>query len=385
MEIRVDELASALGAEYVGNGACRVKRAAEPGSAGPQDLALAMDARYGEALAGGKARAAVLWPGADWRGLGLEAAIFVSRPRLALAGITAAFAHQPEVAPGIHPTAVIDPSAEIGSNVAIGPFCVIGARAHIGDGARLIGQVTVAEDARLGRDAVLFNGVRIGAHVVIGDRFIAHYNVVVGSDGFSFVTPEPSRVEEVRASILRSPTAPGMAGSGSDAAGDGADARAGSGGQSHVRIASNGAVRIGDDVEIGACATVDKGTIADTVIGSGTKIDDHVHVGHNVRVGRDCLLCGQSAIAGSTRLGDRVVLGGQAGVADHLVIGNDVIAAGGTGILSNVPAGRVMMGYPAMPMTRNIESYKALRRLPRLLARLDALHKRLSGSSADEG
>ncbi len=380
MKIRIDELARALGGEHVGNGAFRVKRAAEPEQADADDLALAMDARYAEALGRGKARAAVLWPGADWRALGLEAAILVARPRLALAGITAAFAHPPEVAPGIHPSAVIDPSAEIGADVSIGPLCVIGARARIGDGARLLGQVTVAEDARIGRDALLFNGVRIGSHVVIGDRFVAHYNVVVGGDGFSFVTPEPSRVEEVRASILRNPGAAG------DGAGDTAADRArGQEGAHHVRISSNGAVRIGNDVEIGACATVDKGTVADTVIGDGTKIDDHVHVGHNVRVGRDCLLCGQSAVAGSTRLGDRVVLGGQSGVADHLVVGNDVIAAGGTAILSNVPAGRVMMGYPAMPISRNIESYKALRRLPRLLARLEALQKKLSGSSADGG
>ncbi len=376
MKIRVDELARALGAEHVGNGAFRVKRAAEPEQAGPDDLALAMDARYAEALGRGKARAAVLWPGADWQALGLEAAILVARPRLALAGITAAFACHPATTPGIHPSAVIDSSAEIGADVSIGPFCVIGARARIGDGARLLGQVTVAEDARIGRDALLFNGVRIGSHVVIGDRFVAHYNVVVGGDGFSFVTAEPSRVEEVRASILRNPGA---------AEDEDAARPRGQEGVHHVRISSNGAVRIGNDVEIGACATVDKGTVADTVIGDGTKIDDHVHVGHNVRVGRDCLLCGQSAVAGSTRLGDRVVLGGQSGVADHLVIGDDVIAAGATAILSNVPAGRVMMGYPAMPISRNIESYKALRRLPRLLARLDALQKKLSGSLAGGG
>jgi len=358
MTLRIHEIAAAIGADYAGDGEIRVARAAEPSLAGQQDLALAMDPRYREALAQGNARAAVLWPGADWQALGLQAAIFVDRPRYAMAGITAGFDRPPEIPPGIHPTAVIDPSAEIGEGAAIGPFCVIGARVRIGRNARLQGQVTVAEDARIGDDALIHAGARIGSRVVIGDRLIMHYNAVVGADGFSFVTPEPGAVEAARASLGRE--------------------TAGAKPQSYVRIASNGAVRIGNDVEIGACSTIDKGTVADTTVGDGTKIDNHVQIGHNVIIGRDCLLCAHAAVAGSSRLGDRVVLGGQAGVGDHLVLGDDVIAAGATAILSNVPAGRVMMGYPAMPMDRNIDAYKALRRLPRLAGKVAMLEKRLA-------
>jgi UDP-3-O-[3-hydroxymyristoyl] glucosamine N-acyltransferase len=126
-------------------------------------------------------------------------------------------------------------------------------------------------------------------------------------------------------------------------------------------------VEIGDDVEIGSGTTVDAGTLRPTRIGDGTKVDNMVMVAHNAVVGRHCLLCGHSGVAGSSVLGDRVVLGGQSGVADNLRVGDDAVIAGGTSVLSNVPAGRVMMGNPAMRMDASIESYKALRRLPRLL------------------
>jgi UDP-3-O-[3-hydroxymyristoyl] glucosamine N-acyltransferase (EC 2.3.1.-) len=126
-------------------------------------------------------------------------------------------------------------------------------------------------------------------------------------------------------------------------------------------------VVIGDDVEIGAGSTVDAGTIRATRVGQGTKVDNLVQIGHNVIVGAHCLLCAQAGVAGSTVIGDRVVVGGKAGIADNLKIGDDVVLGGGSVVLSHVPAGRVMMGYPATKMQLHIESYKALRRLPRLL------------------
>lgn len=355
--ITVRDLAERLEAQFAGDGGIALSGASAPDAATGTQLALAMDPSYGEALARGSARAAVLWPGADWRALGLEAAIFVTRPRYAMAGITGAFEQPPKLTPGIHPSAIIDPSARIAPGASIGAFCVIGAGVNLGRNARLLSHVTLAERVRIGSDCLIYSGVRIGSDVRIGDRFTAHYNAVVGGDGFSFVTPEPSAVEEARQQFDTSGRARK---------------------QSYVRIASLASVEIGDDVELGALATVDKGTVADTRIGRGTKLDNHVQVGHNVRIGQDCLLCAHAAVAGSTVLGDRVVLGGQAGVGDHLVIGNDVIAAGATAILSNVPEGRVMMGYPAVRMTQNIASYKALRRLPRLLEKIDRLEKRVA-------
>jgi len=359
MTFRVDDIARAIGADFAGDGSLAISHAGEPATAGPATLALAMDPRYADGLATGKARAAVLWVGADWRALGLKAAIFVTRPRAAMAGVTALFDRPPLIAPGVHPTAVVDPSAVIANDAAIGPFCVIGADCRIGKGARILGQVTIAEQVEIGDNCLIYPGVRIGSRVRIGAGFTAHYNAVIGSDGFSFVTPEPGAIEAAKSSHS---TTKGAAE------------------QAYLRIFSNASVVIGDNVEIGAVSSVDKGTVADTRIGSGTKLDNHVQVGHNVVIGADCLLCAHAAVAGSSVLGDRVVLGGQAGVADHVTLGDGVIAGGASAILSNVPAGRVVMGYPAMKMDQNIEAYKALRRLPRLLARVDALEKRVTNT-----
>lgn len=356
MKVTVGEIAMALGAEVAGDVGLVLRGASEPASAGPQDLALAMDPKYAAGLAKGAARAAMLWPGADWQGLGLQAAIFAPRGRLAMAGLSRMFDPGPVIAPGISPLSQIDPSAEIGEGAAIGPFVVIGPDVRIGARARIASHVSVAEGARIGADALILQGVRIGARVVIGDRLIAHPGAVVGSDGFAFVTAEKSGVEEIRETLGK---------------------REGIRDQSWHRIHSLGSVRIGDDVELGANACIDRGTIRDTEIGSGTKLDNLVHVGHNVRVGRDCLLCGQVGIAGSSRIGDRVVLGGQVGVSDNIFVGDDVIAGGATKIMSNAPKGRVLLGYPAMKMDTHIDLQKALRRLPRLAARVVEIEARL--------
>ncbi len=363
MSHSIREIAVALGAAAEGEVDLRVTGAAEPQAAGPADLALAMDPRYAEGLARGQAQAAMVWPGADWRGMGLKAAIFAPRGRLAMAGLTGMLDPGPAIAPGVHPLAAVDPSAQIGAGAAIGPFVAIGPGVQIGPGARIASHVSIAEGARIGRDALILHGARIGARVQIGDRFICQPGAVIGSDGFSFVTPEASGVEEIRQTLgQRDEIRP----------------------QSWTRIASLGAVRIGHDVEIGANTAIDRGTIRDTVIGDGTKLDNLVHIGHNVQVGRDCLLCGQVGIAGSARIGDRVVLAGQCGVNDNIFVGNDVIAGGATKIFTNAPAGRVLLGYPAVKMETHVEMQKALRRLPRLAARVAALERATGGAGGEE-
>jgi UDP-3-O-[3-hydroxymyristoyl] glucosamine N-acyltransferase len=304
---------------------------------------------FADDLGRGRAQAAILWPGADWQALGLRAAIFAPRHRYALAGVTRVFDHPIEIAPGIHPLAVVDPSAALGEGCAVGPFAVIGARARIGDRARILSHASIGAGAVIGADALLHAGARIGDRVRIGDRFIAQPGAVVGADGFSYVTPTPGHVETARAA--------GVLSEAQDA---------------YVRINSLGSVVLGDDVEIGANSCIDRGTIADTTVGNGTKIDNLVQIGHNVRIGHTCLLCGQSGVGGSTVIGDRVVIGGKASIADHLRVGSDVVITGNSGVASHVGPNRIMMGYPAVRMDQNVEMYKALRRLPRLLARLDA-------------
>ena len=345
----IAEIAAAIGALAEGELSLMVTGAAEPAAALPGQIALAMDPRYAGGLAQGQAQAAVLWPGADWRAMGLKAAIFAPRGRLAMAGITRTLDAGPGIAPGVHPMTVIDPTALIGEGAAIGPFVTIGAGAVIGPRARIAAHVAIGDGACIGADALILTGARIGARVTIGARFICQPGAVIGADGFSFVTPEASGVEEIRQTL-----------------GKRSEIRE----QRWTRIHSLGAVTIGDDVEIGANACIDRGTIRDTVIGDGSKLDNLVHIGHNVTVGRDCLLCGQVGIAGSARIGDRVVLAGQCGVNDNIFVGDDVIAGGATKIFTNAPAGRVLLGYPAVKMETHVEMQKALRRLPRLMAGL---------------
>lgn len=343
----IKDIAAALGAEAFGDVALCVDGAAEPASAGPDDLALAMTPAYSDALSKGAARAAVVWPGADWQALGLAAAIVAPRARLAMAGLTQML-DRPLSRGGLSPHAVINPTAELGEGVSIGAFTVIGAGAVIGPDCWIADHVSIAPGVIVGAGSVLHAGVRLQRGVRLGARLILHPNVVVGGDGFSFVTEAPSNVERARETLGAAPM---------EAADD----------PTWHRIHSLGGVEIGDDVEIGANSTVDAGTIRPTRVGQGTKIDNLVQVGHNVVVGEHCLLCAQAGIAGSSVIGDRVVVGGKAGVADNLIIGDDVVLGGGTVVLSNVPKGRVMMGYPATKMQTHVESYKALRRLPRIL------------------
>lgn len=370
MSHTIREIAEALGVAAEGDLDLVVTGAAEPHAAGPADLALATDPRYAEGMSRGSARAALLWPGADWRAMGLKAVIFAPpRARLAMPGLTRLMDPGPAIAPGIHALSVVDPTVQIGAGAAIGPFVTIGAGAVIGPRVRIVSHVSIAEGARIGADALLMPGTRIGPKVKIGDRFIAQPGVVIGADGFSYVTDEKSGVERVREAVGTAQATEGAEGGKS---------------QTWTRIHSLGGVTLGDDVEVGANSCIDRGTIRDTVVGSGCKIDNLVQVGHNVRIGRDCMLCSLVGIAGSSQIGDRVVLGGQVGVNDNIFIGNDVIAGGASKIFTNVPAGRVLLGYPAVKMETHIEMQKALRRLPKLAVRVAELEKRVSKPSDDD-
>ncbi|MGJ8545498.1 MAG: UDP-3-O-(3-hydroxymyristoyl)glucosamine N-acyltransferase [Sulfitobacter sp.] len=354
MSHRVKDIATALGATAFGETDLIIARVAEPASAGPDDLALAMNPKYAESLAEGQAKAAMLWEGADWQALGLKAAIIAPRPRFAMAGLTRMMDAGQGFAPGIHPSAVIDPEADLPDDISVGPLAVISKGVKIGPGAVIGAQCFIGWDVQIGAGAFLREGVSIGARVHIGDGFIAQPGARIGGDGFSYVTAEPSSVESVRKTL-----------------GDQGAAEA----QPWTRIHSLGSVRIGNEVEIGMGATIDCGTIRNTEIGDGTKLDNQVHLGHNVVIGTNSLICGQVGIAGSARIGNNVVLGGQCGVSDNIFVGDGVIAGGGTKLMSNVPAGRTMLGYPATQMDKQVESYKALRRLPRLLRDFAALQK----------
>lgn len=355
MTYTLNEIATAIGAQVLGDGSVAVSGLRDPATAGPDDIALAMDPKYAELIAQGRARVAMMWPGADYAAYGLVAALVAPRPRYAMSTLSAMMDRGQGFATGIHPSAVIDPTAHLGANVSVGPLTVIAANAVIGDGSVIGPQCYVGAATQIGTDAYLREGVKIGADVRIGDRFIAQPGATVGADGFSFVTKEVSAVEVARGSL------------GKD---DISDNR-----QSWARIHSLAGVIIGDDVELGAQCCVDRGTVKATQIGNGVKTDNLSQIGHNVVIGNDCLICAQVGIAGSSVIGNNVVLGGQTGVSDNITIGDNVITGGATKVLSNIPSGRIMLGYPAMKMDSHIETYKALRRLPRLMKSVAELQR----------
>ncbi len=359
----ISDIAAALGLEALGDTDIRVSGVAEPAMASEEHLALAMKPEYAEQLSEGRARAALLWEGADWQAMGLSAVLLPKRPRHTLSGVSAMMDPGQGYHEGIHPMAVIDPSARLGEGVSVGPFTVIGAGVSIGAGSVIGPQVNIGWNTTIGASALIHAGARIGARCTIGARFIAQPNAVIGGDGFSFVTPEPSGVEKVRESL------------GKEAGGEA---------QAWARIHSLGGVTIADDVEVGANAWIDRGTVRDTMIGAGTKIDNLVQVGHNTIVGENCLLCGLSGIAGSAKVGNNVVMAGQSGLVDNVFVGDNVVIGAGAKVLANVPAGRAMLGYPAIKMDQHVESYKGMRRLPRLFRDVAELKKAVSKLTGNE-
>ncbi|MEM6588995.1 MAG: UDP-3-O-(3-hydroxymyristoyl)glucosamine N-acyltransferase [Pseudomonadota bacterium] len=359
----IQEIATQMAMTAVGDASITVEALAEPQDATRDHLAMAMKPEYAEAIGQGSARAAVLWDGADWQALGLEAAILAPRPRFAMSGLTKLMDPGQGWGAGVHAQAIVSPDADLGDDVSVGPFSIIEAGAKIGAGTVIGPQCYVGADVMIGQEGYLREGVKIGARVKIGDRFMAQPGASIGGDGFSYVTPETSTVEEARSTL-----------------GDQGEAEA----QSWVRIHSLGSVTIGDDVEVGANATIDRGTIRDTRVGDRTKIDNLVMVAHNVEVGDDTLLCGLVGIAGSTKIGNNVVLAGKVGVTDNIFIGDNVIAGGGTIILANVPKGRVVLGYPAMKMDTTMEVFKGVRRLKRLFDDVATLKKTVSNGQKSD-
>ena len=355
MALKIRDIAVALKAKAYGDVDLMVTGMAEPSDAGRDDLALAMSKSYADSIPSGEARTALLGHDLDWQSFGLKAAILVRDHRLALSVVSELFAAEQRQESDIHPLACISEQAVIGDDVSVGAYTVIGHGVLIGQGSRIAANCTIEDNVSIGDHAVIHAGVRIGQRVSIGRRFIAQANAVIGSDGFSFAE-HGSRIEDVRRTLK-------------SVASD-----------SHSRwsrIYSLGGVQIGDDVEIGACTAVDRGTVSATVIGDRTKLDNQVHIAHNVKIGRDCLICGQVGIAGSATIGDRVTLAGMTGVSDHVKIGDNVLAAGAAKIYSRVRSGVTVMGSPALEISKNMEIIRNLRRLSRLFKRVSVIEKRL--------
>ncbi|MEB3245357.1 MAG: UDP-3-O-(3-hydroxymyristoyl)glucosamine N-acyltransferase [Vampirovibrionales bacterium] len=375
-------LAEKLGAKLVGDGTVEVARMVHPRNANqPDDLVMVLDLAIIEALRQTPVQAAIL-PEAGLpisadappealnamlsQATSLKAALIVARPRLAMAELLSVF-NLPIQAPnaGVHPMAVVAPSARVAPTAVIGPFCTVGERASIGDGTVLMPNVTVGADAELGEQCVLQSGVRIGERVKLGNRVILHYNACVGGDGFSFVTPEAGSIEAAREG--------GAVGNQTTAQNT-----------SLLRINSIGTVVIEDDVEIGSCATIDRATLGETRVARGTKIDNLVMIGHNNTIGENCLIVSQVGISGSCKIGNRVVIAGQAGLADHLSIGDDAIVTAKAGVMRNIEPREIVAGIPAMPRRQAMTNMVYMNKLKDMADDIKTLKKQLAALSKPE-
>lgn len=340
--LRLSEVAALLGGRLLGGDDPVLTGAASLAEAGPGDLSFVADARRAPEGRASAAGALLVPPGLD---LG-RPAIEVERPYEAFARFLARLAPAPDrlYPPGVHPTAVIDAGAAVEA-AAVGPYCVVGAGAVVGAGTRLGSHVVIGCDASVGRDCVLHAHVVVREGCRLGDRVIVHAGTVVGADGFGYLA----------------------------------------GPQGQTKIPQVGIVEIGDDVELGALVTIDRATTGRTVIGAGSKLDNQVHVAHNVRIGRCCALSAQTGIAGSTVIGDGVITGGQVGIGDHLVIGDGARIGAQAGVMKDVAPGGTVFGCPALDFQESFRLTAALRRLPAALGRLRALEGRAAGNAAKRG
>lgn len=334
------ELAEATGGTLVGDATATVRAIAPLDRAGPDELSFLASAKYAALFESTAAGVALVAPELKDTPGAPRARIIVAKPHEAMLALIPRFYRPVVRIPGVHPSAHIAPGASLGREVCIEPGVVVEEGAVIGDRVWIGANAVVGSGAEIGSDCQLYPHVVVYANSKIGNRVILHAGVRIGSDGFGFVTQKVNGQME------------------------------------HTKIPHVGRAIIGDDVEIGANSTIDRGSVDDTVIGAGTKIDNLVQVGHNARVGRLCLLCAQVGVSGSSRIEDGVVLAGQAGISGHLTIGPGAKVGAQAGVIGDIPAGESWSGYPARPHRESMRAYAALFKLADLMKRLEQLLER---------
>src|SRR5688572_4759587 len=339
MRFTAAEIALLVGGEIVGDGATILTGFASADQATAGDLTFAETDAY-LASAEQSAAAAVLVSGAS--ASSAKVLIRVANTRVAVARLLPIFFPQEKPTPAIHPTASIAASAKVDPSVYVGPHCVIGENVEVGPNTVIHGGSHVGAGSRLGADTELFPNVVVYPRTMIGNRVTIHASTVIGSDGYGYVFDEGR----------------------------------------HRKVLQVGNVVIEDDVEIGANSAIDRAALGSTVIGSGTKIDNLVHVAHNVVFGRHCLIMGQSGFAGSTQLGDYSIVASQSGVAGHLKLGRQSTVGAKSGVLWDVPDGGTVLGMPALPDKQTKRQWIALKQLPELLRRMRDLQKQVEQLSA---
>jgi UDP-3-O-[3-hydroxymyristoyl] glucosamine N-acyltransferase len=311
-------------------------------TAGPGDVAYVADLDHVEPARTSRAGAFIAPIGVS----GLPAPTLQCRePRRAFATVLDLFHPAPEVVPGIDASARVAADASIDPSASVGALAVVESGASVGAGVRVGPLVYVGAGTSIGEGSVLFPHVVIYGGCRVGRRVIVHAGTVIGAHGFGFI---PGR--------------------------DGPQ-----------KIPQVGIVIVEDDVEIGANSTIDRATLGETVIGRGTKIDNLVHVGHNVEVGQRCLMAAQTGISGSCRIGNDVMMGGQVGLADHVDVGDGAMLAGASAVMRDVPAGQRVAGRWARPAMLNHRIWVAESHLPELLRSVKSIERRLAALEARTG
>lgn len=348
------ELARAIGATVEGDGAAPIAGVGLLETAGAADLTFIVSADLAARARASASRVVIAPPGADLPG---KTVLRHGWPKVAFARALALLAPPERPAAGVHPSAVVDPSAELGTGVAIGPHAVVEAGCVLGDRVVLEAGVALGTGVRLGADAWLHAGVVCYRGVTIGARTIVHANTVIGAEGYGYVQEgaDPAAPEAADWHRYQQHASP------------------------HVRLPQLGTVVIGDDVEIGACCCIDRGTIGATSIGNGTKLDNLVQVAHNVTVGEHCLVTAQVALSGSTTVGRHVTIGGNAGVAEGVTIGDRALLAAKTAVPPRkvIPEGAAVIGIPAHLGEKGIAIVAAQTLLPKLVEQVRELRRRL--------
>lgn len=328
------EIAALTGGRLVGAADARVSRLAPLDRAEPGDLSFLATARYLQYFQHTRATVVLTKPEfADAPGSAIR--IVVPNPHGALLDLMPVLYPEPPWVPGVHATAVVGAGARWDEPVQIGPYAVLGHDVRLGRNVRIGAHCVIGDGVAIGDESQLFPHVVCYPGTTVGRRVILHAGVRLGSDGFGYVRGE--------------------------------------GGEAHRKIPHVGRCIVEDDVEIGANSTVDRGSVDDTVVGAGTKIDNLVQVGHNVRVGARCLLMSGVGIGGSTVIGDDVILAGHVGVIDHLEIGKGARVGAKSGVFGDVPAGTVVSGVPARSHREMMRAQAAMFRLARIVGDLEAL------------
>jgi UDP-3-O-[3-hydroxymyristoyl] glucosamine N-acyltransferase len=328
------EIAEHLGCALRGDGEVEIRRVAGIERAGQGDLTFVANIRYLGHLAATRASAVIIHPETPTA----LPALLSTNPYLVFARAVALLHPEARPAPGVDPSARVDPTAVLGEGVHVGALAVIGPRARVGARSLIHPHVVVYADATIGEDCCLHSAVQVREGCRLGNRVIVQNGAVIGSDGFGFAKDDSGRYE---------------------------------------KIPQRGIVVLEDDVEIGALTAIDRAALDETRIGRGSKLDNLVQVGHSVTIGEDSVLAGQVGVAGSSRLGSRVTLAGQVGVAGHLTIGDGAIATAQTGIPSDVAPGALVSGYPAIDNRAWLKASALFARLPELLKRVRELERKL--------